>query len=297
MQPTWGWAPAPPPWRDNRRFARLAAAMWAGGTVVQGIGQAAIRLPRYDDLRTGSATPFGTFATGSILGAIGSLLATAGLVCVIVATWRLVRSNEQLGRPGATWGPGWAIAGHLIPIASVVLPSLQLSELWRGSTPGLVPYDPAWKARPRPIAAVLAIVAQIVASLLGIGGFVVGIARAVDDGRAGISTEERFDELVHDLRGWFVATAVVTAIAVALQAWLLVRIADRQQALHESSPVPPPPTGAPSSAWGVPHQPAGWYPDPSGRFEWRWWDGAAWGAHVSREGLVAHDPPPVGWRG
>jgi uncharacterized protein YxjI len=45
--------------------------------------------------------------------------------------------------------------------------------------------------------------------------------------------------------------------------------------------------------------PAGWYPDPSARFEQRFWDGAAWTAHVVSAGTQSVDPmqpnaaPPV----
>jgi hypothetical protein len=37
--------------------------------------------------------------------------------------------------------------------------------------------------------------------------------------------------------------------------------------------------------------PAGWYADPSGRFELRYWDGSAWTEHVSRAGQQFTDPP------
>jgi len=37
--------------------------------------------------------------------------------------------------------------------------------------------------------------------------------------------------------------------------------------------------------------PAGWYADPSGRFELRYWDGATWTEHVSRAGQQYTDPP------
>ncbi len=36
--------------------------------------------------------------------------------------------------------------------------------------------------------------------------------------------------------------------------------------------------------------PANWYPDPTGRFELRYWDGAAWTSHVSRAGQQSDDP-------
>lgn len=37
--------------------------------------------------------------------------------------------------------------------------------------------------------------------------------------------------------------------------------------------------------------PAGWYADPSGRYELRYWDGSAWTEHVSRAGQQYTDPP------
>ncbi len=41
----------------------------------------------------------------------------------------------------------------------------------------------------------------------------------------------------------------------------------------------------------TPSVPAGWYPDPAGRFELRYWDGSAWTEHVSRAGQQYTDPP------
>lgn len=37
--------------------------------------------------------------------------------------------------------------------------------------------------------------------------------------------------------------------------------------------------------------PAGWYADPSGRYELRYWDGSAWSEHVARNGQQYTDPP------
>lgn len=46
----------------------------------------------------------------------------------------------------------------------------------------------------------------------------------------------------------------------------------------------PPPT-APQ-----PVRQAAWFPDPTGRFALRFWDGTRWTAHVARDGVAASDP-------
>ena len=51
-------------------------------------------------------------------------------------------------------------------------------------------------------------------------------------------------------------------------------------------PRPPTPEPAPTPA-----VPAGWYADPAGRFELRYWDGSTWTEHVSRAGQQFTDPP------
>jgi hypothetical protein len=48
---------------------------------------------------------------------------------------------------------------------------------------------------------------------------------------------------------------------------------------------------AASSAAPESSVPAGWYADPSGRYELRYWDGNAWTEHVSRAGQQFTDPP------
>ncbi len=51
---------------------------------------------------------------------------------------------------------------------------------------------------------------------------------------------------------------------------------------------PAPATPEPAAAPAVP---AGWYADPAGRFELRYWDGSTWTEHVSRSGQQFTDPP------
>jgi len=51
----------------------------------------------------------------------------------------------------------------------------------------------------------------------------------------------------------------------------------------------------PTSGWGVARTgvPAGWLPDPTGRYQQRYWSGAAWTEHVRRTGVPGSDPPPA----
>jgi hypothetical protein len=58
-----------------------------------------------------------------------------------------------------------------------------------------------------------------------------------------------------------------------------------------------PDTPRPGSASVPPSPPADndaqWYPDPTGRFEFRSWDGTAWTAQVRTNGFLSVDPEPV----
>jgi hypothetical protein len=56
-----------------------------------------------------------------------------------------------------------------------------------------------------------------------------------------------------------------------------------------TSYTPAPAAAAPAAA--SPAVPAGWYADPAGRFELRYWDGGTWTEHVSRAGQQYTDPP------
>jgi hypothetical protein len=53
----------------------------------------------------------------------------------------------------------------------------------------------------------------------------------------------------------------------------------------EAAPAPAP---APAAA------PAGWQPDPSGKFQQRYWSGTAWTEHVANDGVASVDPVPPG---
>jgi hypothetical protein len=56
-----------------------------------------------------------------------------------------------------------------------------------------------------------------------------------------------------------------------------------QQQTYQPAPTAPAPV--------TPAVPAGWYADPAGRFELRYWDGGTWTEHVSRAGQQYTDAP------
>jgi hypothetical protein len=57
-------------------------------------------------------------------------------------------------------------------------------------------------------------------------------------------------------------------------------------AFIEAAAVEPAPVAAPVSS-----VPAGWHPDPSKRYEMRYWDGDKWTEYVSSQGQTYTDPP------
>ena len=96
---------------------------------------------------------------------------------------------------------------------------------------------------------------------------------------------------VQEPPGW---GAVVEPVASSPNPW-----AQSGSSNPDPSPAPSPsPTPTPVASTpptqvqsAVPTTPAGWYPDPSGRFEMRYWDGNGWTEHVARGGQQFTDPP------
>ena len=106
-----------------------------------------------EDYLAGVDRQAGVPATGSstysIVPVIGSALQLAAAVhrhdhldvpCGLEPSARLHR--------GGTWGPGWAIAGWLLPPFVCVIPTLMLVEMWKASDPD-VPIGGDWRTKTR----------------------------------------------------------------------------------------------------------------------------------------------------
>ncbi|MEN6429681.1 MAG: DUF805 domain-containing protein [Coriobacteriales bacterium] len=103
------------------------------------------------------------------------------------------------------------------------------------------------------------------------------------------------------LSGIYSLAVLLPSLAVAVRRmhdtdhsgwWILVPIVNLVFAVMDGTPGPnrfgadPKATGAAGAAI----TPAGWYADPAGRHQLRYWDGARWTSSVSDGGAVSQDP-------
>ncbi|MGH9117226.1 MAG: DUF4328 domain-containing protein [Acidimicrobiales bacterium] len=115
----------------------LIAALYARGRVNDYAADAISD----DELLAG----IGVYLAASL--ASGLLQVGTGVV-TIIWQWRLAKNTQLMHRPGLTFGPGWAIAGWLIPCVNFVVPYLQLRELWKASDWSYAAGDTEWKQAP-----------------------------------------------------------------------------------------------------------------------------------------------------
>ena len=96
-----------------------------------------------------------------------------------------------------------------------------------------------------------------------------------------------------------IEAAVVSAAVAEPAGWAvapdpapLAPIAEATPPAYTPAPsYAPAPAPAYNPAPAAPAVPSGWYADPAGRFELRYWDGSAWTEHVSRAGQQFTDAP------
>jgi len=200
----------------------------------------------------------------------------------VVWLWRAARNNQRLGRPGAL-GPGWAIGAWFIPVGSLVLPGLQVQQVWKGAESSVARGDPGWRQVRANPQIWFWWVAYVVGQLLTFGGF--SLLGQTDDPQGEVLVADLLDHLSDVQLGisLFVAGQVALVLAAALGAAMVVNLSRRQETAVSV-------LGAGDSPWAGRVSPAAWHPDPTGRFDFRYWDGALWTDHVTRGGDQTTDP-------
>jgi hypothetical protein len=91
-----------------------------------------------------------------------------------------------------------------------------------------------------------------------------------------------------DVLGYAVTLIMVQRVAVAYAARI-----DETAAVAASAGggvVPAPSAAGAWTAAGAALPPAAWHPDPAGRHQLRWWDGAEWSRFVADSGVSSEDP-------
>jgi hypothetical protein len=290
----------PRAWRHNHALVNASVALHVG-TALATIPQVISLLwlhDRVDAYLEGTITRDQlTDATNRyfLIASLPGLVAVANTIVLIVLLWRLARNHQAIGRPNTTFGPVWAIVGVLVPFLSMAVPWLQINEQWKGCDPEHPPTSPQWKsARGSNMVYVWWGVA-LTAVIIGLAA-TAGVARAMFSSIGSISRRGDLVEVAQDLVDnnlkWFVASTLLTGVAAILGAVTLRTLVARQDNYAERfhldhATTTPSYLGSPVS----PHAPEpGWFPDPAGRFDHRWWDGTRWTETVSRGGSTMTDP-------
>jgi hypothetical protein len=131
-------------------------------------------------------------------------------------------------------------------------------------------------------------VAYVLAQGLTFVGF--SLVAQPEDGGSEVTVAVLLDHLSEVRLGitLFVAGQALMVLAAGLGSAMVVQLSRRQEAA--ATALGPALPGAVPRGFGRPVSPPAWHPDPTGRFEQRWWDGRLWTEHVVRDGERSEDP-------
>jgi Domain of unknown function (DUF4328)/Protein of unknown function (DUF2510) len=215
-----------------------------------------------DDFRSLSATAQDGRDADHLVSSAGSvqvliLFATAAVF--IVWQWRSAKNNELLGKIRPRYTPGWSIGGWFIPFANLAIPLRIFQDLWQGADPDTNGYRD-WHGLRRSGLVSLWWTAYLIGNVVS---FTSTGSQTLDDIRAA------------DQRA--AVGFAITGIAALLAIFVVRSVTDRQDTAR----------GAPRTSRAAD---AGWYADPTGRFDHRYWNGSMWTLHASRAGATVIDP-------
>jgi hypothetical protein len=284
--------PTPDWWRPTRDLANWLTWLLAAQAVVSLVMPVVVDLShRYvewhraldallDDRNDEAQRIYEHANSGTSGWSLLGIVATAVLVLLVMWMWRSAHNAQALGRTGARLSPGWAIAAWFIPVANYVLLYLLYSDLWRSSDPATERGD-GWRRLPGPATVRAFWTVHVAGSLLSLGAPVLAVTGAI-----GESTT----------RALLVTGGAVAAAGALLNIVVVRDITSRQEALQARDPAPTERPRPRSFAGPATVNGPGWYPDPSGRFDHRYYDGTAWTEHVSRGGVAETAPvTPADW--
>lgn len=137
------------------------------------------------------------------------------IVLSVIWLFRIIQNHRAIGRR-LTWGPGWAIAGWVLPPLLYIIPTLVLAETWKAADPSVPPQDDSWKRNPvNPLLWVWFVLYSIAPIVL------LAIDARSQVGMTGGNTRDVADSL-DDKLGVLVAAGIVALLGTV--AWaLLVR--------------------------------------------------------------------------
>ncbi|MET0895152.1 MAG: DUF4328 domain-containing protein [Acidimicrobiia bacterium] len=212
--------------------------------------------------------------SGSSMVSFTNFLTVVMLVLLVTWTWRTAKNARALGRDGERIAPLLGVFSWFIPVASFVMPYLAVSDLWRSSDP-LATRGSEWRRLPGAVVVRAWWVCFVGAQLVSASAVALAVV-----GNNGVDATTTLLTIGH----------TVSAIAAVLTIAVVTEITRRQAAQHALEPVsvtPSHPTSVPSPE--IPGD-AGWYFDPSGRHEQRYWDGSAWTERVQSAGVQSFAP-------
>src|SRR6185312_1496461 len=144
-----GWFPTPTPYRSLRGLATATNILLGIAGAVALIAVPVLLNARtvVHDHTSGSAF-LATKQVRDALTAVAGMVALFGLVSLaitvlwIIWMWRAASNAQLFSRARQRFSPGWAIGGWFIPFANLVIPGLQMADIWRGSSTPEAPGAP-----------------------------------------------------------------------------------------------------------------------------------------------------------
>jgi RNA polymerase subunit RPABC4/transcription elongation factor Spt4 len=225
--------------------ARGLLALAAGTAAVVGVGELWHHLRLQGLFRFGPAT---TDLETALARIEPGAVAVGLLALVLYVAWssRAARNLPALGVLDRRYGPGWAVAGWLLPGWNLVRPKQVLDDLWRTGEPGLPPYSSGWRRVSPPLVASLWWTGLLFGTAFAVGAALLGVGRPGDPVAAPASGPSG-PAPVFDTGSLFAGVAGLALGAALVASQVLVRrVSDRQAGradlivTAEPEPVSPP---------------------------------------------------------